>query len=259
MNNNKEDTFTSGLVSIITPLYNSEKYISGTIESVISQTYSNWEMIIINDGSTDKSVSIVEKYLNDKRIFLIQQKNQGTAVARNNGIRNAHGQYIALLDSDDLWESVFLESQLNLMKKSGGLLVYASHKRIDENNCECLKPFRVKGKIGYNDLLKTCSITCVTGLYDTSSFGKIYLREELKSIRDDYMYWLDIIKKVKTAYANPEIIASYRIFHNSITKNKRSVIKPQFRVYFEIEKLGILKSLYYLCTWAFYGFIKYKK
>jgi glycosyltransferase involved in cell wall biosynthesis len=248
------------LVSIITPMYNASCFVTQTIESVLAQTYPYWEMIIINDGSKDNCAEIVEDYTKkDSRIKLIHQKNAGSAAARNNGIRQANGRYIALLDADDLWEPVFLESQLNLMKEKNGLLVYASHKRIDENNHECLKPFIVKGKVRYKDLLKTCSISCLTGLYDISVFGKIFLREDLKSLRDDYVYWLEIIKKVQIAYANPKIIASYRVLSNSASRNKRKVIKPQFRIYYEIEKLGLFKSLYYLSTWAIFGFMKYRK
>ena len=250
----------NNLVSIITPMYNASRFVSQTIESVLAQTYLHWEMLVINDGSKDNSVEIVEKYAQkDSRIKLIHQDNAGSAVARNNGIRQAAGRYIALLDADDLWEPVFLESQLSLMAKTGGQLVYASHKRIDQNNCEILKPFIVEGKVGYKDLLRTCSISCLTGLYDTSVFGKVYLKEELKSLRDDYAYWLEIIKNVKTAYANPRVIASYRISGNSMSRNKLKVIKPQFEVYYKVEKLGLFRSLFYLFLWAVYGFLKYNK
>ena len=166
------------LVSIITPLYNGERFVAQTIESVLAQTYPHWEMIIINDGSKDNSEAIVQKYTEqDARIQLVSQPNAGSAAARNNGIRRASGRYIALLDADDLWEPFFLESQLHLMQKTGALLVYGSHKRIDDKNQECLTPFYVPEKVTYTDLLKTCSITCLTGLYDTSKYGKVYLND----------------------------------------------------------------------------------
>jgi len=250
----------NSLVSIITPVYNGEKYLSQTIESVLSQTYPHWEMLIVDDGSKDNSAALIKQYTEkDPRIKFLSQPNGGSAAARNNGIRHADGRYIALLDADDLWDAVFLESQLSLMKKTGGLLVYASHQRIDENNKECLNPFFVKGQVEYKDLLKTCSISCLTGLYDTSVHGKFYLREDLKSLRDDYMYWLEIIKKVKVAYANQEVIASYRVLSNSTSRNKKKVVKPQFRIYYEMEKLGLIRSVYYLFMWAFYGYVKYRK
>ncbi len=248
------------LVSIITPLYNGEAFVAQTIDSVIAQTYTNWEMIIINDGSKDNSENIVNIYCEmDSRIKLFNQPNAGSAAARNNGIRRANGRYIALLDADDLWEPFFLESQLALMKEHDALLVYGAHKRIDANNNECLKPFIPPKSVTYTDLLKTCSITCLTGLYDTSKYGKFYLHEEFKSLRDDYIYWLEIIKKTGIAWGNQEIIGSYRILGNSVSRNKKKVIKPQFMVYYKVEKLGLVKSLYYLANWAIMGFLKYRK
>ncbi|HRS68132.1 MAG TPA: glycosyltransferase family 2 protein [Paludibacteraceae bacterium] len=248
------------LVSIITPLYNGERFVAQTIESVLAQTYPHWEMIIINDGSKDNSEAIVQTYADtDTRIKLFSQPNAGSAAARNNGIQRASGRYIALLDADDLWEPCFLESQLNLMQKTDALLVYGSHKRIDAENKECLKPFIVPEKVTYTDLLKTCSITCLTGLYDTSKYGKVYLNEAFKSLRDDHIYWLDILKKTGVAYGNPEIIGSYRILGNSVSRNKKKVIIPQFKVYYQGEKLGLWKSLYYLTHWAINGYLKYRK
>lgn len=117
-----------GLVSIITPVYNGEKFVAETIESVLKQTYPNWEMIVVDDGSKDSSAAIIRQFAErDCRITSVQQPNGGSASARNNGIRRARGQFIALLDADDLWEPNFLESQLALMKEKNALLVHASY------------------------------------------------------------------------------------------------------------------------------------
>lgn len=130
-----------GLVSIVTPVYNGAKYVCETIDSVLRQTYANWEMIVVDDGSKDNSAEIINEYVRrDKRIVLLRQANGGSASARNNGIRNAKGQYIALLDADDLWEPDFLESQLALMKRKSAIVVHASYKRINENSEEILRP-----------------------------------------------------------------------------------------------------------------------
>lgn len=184
-----------GLVSIITPVYNGEKYISETIESVIKQTYLDWEMIVVDDGSKDGSAAIVRRYAEkESRITLLQQPNGGSASARNNGIRYANGQYIALLDSDDLWDPDFLKSQLALMKEKNTICVHGSYKRINENSEVILKAWKAKKEVTYKQMQMTNHIACLTGLYDTSKFGKIYLKEELRSIRDDYAYWLDVVK-----------------------------------------------------------------
>lgn len=249
-----------GLVSIITPMYNGERFISQTIDSVLAQSYTDWEMIIVDDGSKDNGSVLVAAYAaKDARIHLVKQSNMGCGAARNNGIRRAEGQYIALLDADDTWNSNFLEKQLELMKAKNTELVYSSHTRIDENNEECLKPFIVPQKVGYKDLLKTCSISCLTGLYDTKTFGKVYLREDMKNLRDDYVYWLEIIKNVKTAYGNKEILANYRVLDNSASRKKKKVIKPHFMVLYKIENLGMVRSLYYLANWAVISYFKYKK
>jgi len=249
-----------GLVSIITPMYNAQRFIGQTIESVLSQTYQYWEMIIIDDGSQDESPEIVMEYMTkDKRIQFTTQSNGGSASARNNGIRRANGQYISLLDADDTWNSDFLQKQLQLMEEKNAQLVYSSHTRIDENSIECLKPFIVPEQLTYNDLLKTCSISCLTGLYNIEKFGKVYLREDMKSLRDDYVYWLEIIKNVKVAYGNKEILANYRILGSSASRKKKKVIGPHFKVLYNIEKQGIFKSAYYLMYWAVVSYFKYRK
>jgi glycosyltransferase involved in cell wall biosynthesis len=217
-------------------------------------------MIIINDGSKDNSEQIVTVYAKkDARIKLFSQPNGGSASARNHAIRRAEGQYIALLDADDLWEPFFLESQLSLMREKKALLVYGSCKFINENNEECLKPFIAPERVCYNDLLKACSISCLTGVYDISQYGKVYLDESLKSLRDDYLYWLTIIKKVEVAYGNKKIIGTYRFLGNSVSRNKRKVIIPQFNIYYKYEKVGIFCSLYYMLSWSLHGYLRYRR
>ena len=128
------------LVSIITPMYNAEKYVGLTIDSVIAQTYKNWEMIIVNDGSKDNCAEIVKEYTQkDKRIKLINQPNAGSAAARNNALRNAVGQYICFLDTDDLWDNNFLEKQISFLKEKNAALVFSSYRRIDEKGDQIFK------------------------------------------------------------------------------------------------------------------------
>jgi len=251
------DIIQNGLVSIITPAYNSTKYISETIESVLSQTYSNWEMIIINDGSTDDTVNVVKKYLNDSRIILIHQENSGSAAARNNGIRHAQGQYIALLDSDDLWEPTFLENQIIFLKEKNAIIVYASYKRINEHSKEILKPVIARSSVTYKQMLLTNYIGCLTGLYDRTKYGKIFLREELKSLRDDYAYWLDIIKLCDIAYGNQAILAKYRVISSSTTGKKIKLIKTQFYFYKKYLGLGYFKSVIHTLYWGILGLFKF--
>lgn len=248
------------LVSIIMPLYNGEKFIEITLASVLKQTYKNWELLITNDGSKDNSPKIVEKYIKkDERIKLFNQINKGSAAARNNSLKEAKGKYIVFLDSDDIWEDNFLEEQIKFLKEKNASLVFSSYKRINEEGKEILEPFIVPEKVNYKDLLKTCSLTCLTSVYDREKTGIIYFNEELKSLRDDYVMWLIMLKKVDFAYGNKKVLASYRIFSNSTTGKKFKVLKPQFLVYYKIEKLGFIRSLYYFINWIFISLKKYKK
>jgi len=253
------DDIREGLVSIITPAFNAEKYIAETIESVLSQTYNNWEMIIINDGSTDNTNTVVDKYLNDSRILLLNQKNQGSAAARNNGIRKAGGQYITLLDSDDLWEPDFLAEQIKFLKSKNAILVYASFRMINEHSKEILKPIKVRSSVTYKQMFLRDYIPCITGLYDRTKYGKIYLHEELKSLRDDYAYWLDIIKLCGIAYGNQIILAKYRVLKSSITGKKTKVIKAQFKFYRNYIGLGYFRSFINTIYWGIWGFYKYHR
>ena len=247
------------LISIITPMYNGKQYVSQTIESVLSQTYHNWEMIVVDDGSKDDSPEIVKRYIDrDNRIRLYTQPNKGSSAARNKGLDNAKGDYICFLDSDDLWDREFLQTQINYIKRVNAQIVFGSYRRINEKNEEILKPFIVPLKVSYEDLLKTCSLSCLTTFLKKEPFKDVRFNEKLKSLRDDHAFWLDILKKVEFAYGNTQVIASYRIFGKSTTANKRKVIKPQFMIYYKIENLGFIKSVYYLAHWAINGFKKYR-
>lgn len=248
----------TGLVSIITPCYNGAKYISETIESVLAQTYPDWEMIIIDDGSKDNSAEIVRAYMEkDSRIKFLQQPNAGSAAARNNGIRNAQGQYIALLDADDLWDPEFLEEQTRFMKEKDAVCVYCSYRCIDAEGKETLRPVECKPVVTTKNMMVTNYIGCLSGLYNAQKHGKIYLREELKSIRDDYAYWLDVVKTEGVAYGNPRILASYRILANSTTGNKKKLIKKQYQFYRNHLKLGVVRSACNLFWWGVLGLKKY--
>ena len=247
-----------GLVSIITPCYNGSKFIRETIDSVIAQTYPNWEMIIVDDGSKDNSADIVREYMQkEPRIKLIQQPNGGSASARNNGIRNAVGQYIALLDADDLWLPQFLEKQITLLKEKNAICVCSSYSRIDEESKEILRPTIAKPVITRRDMLVMDYVGCLTGLYDISRHGKVYLHEELKSLRDDYAFWYEISCFEGVIYGNQEILAKYRVLSNSVTGKKFKLIKVQYRFYRNFLKLNPVKSVFNVIRWGWAGVRKF--
>lgn len=247
-----------GLVSIITPCYNGSRYITETIESVINQTYTKWEMIVIDDGSKDNSADIVRDYSQkDNRIMLIQQKNAGSAAARNNGIRGAKGQYIALLDADDLWEPTFLDKQIKFMKEKDAVCVFCSYKRIDEKSEEILRPTYAKEIITTKNMRVMNYIGCLSGLYDITRHGKLFLKEELKSIRDDYAYWYDVVALEDKAYGNREVLAKYRVLSNSTTGNKRKLIGKQYQFYRNYLKETPLIALINVIRWGIAGMKKF--
>lgn len=245
-------------VSIITPVYNGEKYLAETIQSVTAQTYTNFELIIVDDGSKDLSKKIAKKFAEkDARIHVVEQPNAGSAAARNHGIRKATGRYIALLDADDLWEPDFLEKQLKFMQDKEAACVFCSYKRIDENSKDCLKPSIALSVVKEGDMRVMNRIGCLTGLYDTKMYGKVYLHENLKSLRDDYAYWYDIVKMVGTAYGNKEILAKYRVLPGSTTGKKKKLIRVQYKFYRNYIKESPMEALINLCRWGISGLYKF--
>lgn len=245
------------LISIITPSYKSERFISQTIESVLAQTYQNWEMIVVDDVSLDNSSDIVEKYCKkDNRIRLIKlEKNSGAAVARNRAIKEAKGRYIAFLDADDIWKAEKLEKQIYFMQKNNYSFTYTAYEKIDENGVVFGK-IGVPLKVSYNQLLKTCVIGCLTVIYDTEKLDKVYM--PLIRKRQDFGLWLKILKKVDFAYGINEPLAFYTVREDSISANKKSAAQFTWKLYREIEKLNLLKACYYFSHYAIRGILRTK-
>jgi len=248
MNNN--------LVSIITPVYNAEKFISESIESVLNQTYNNWEMILVDDCSSDKSSEIINKYAEkDDRIKYIKLDiNSGAAVARNTAIEASKGRYIAFLDSDDLWKPKKLERQLNFMKDNDVAFSFTGYDIIDEYGNEMNKSVQVPYKIDYNGLLKNTIIGCLTVVVDKEKIGNFKM--PLIRTRQDLATWLMILRRGHIAYGINEPLANYRYVENSISSNKIKVMKKNWYVYRKIENLSLIKSTY---VFILYGWNAVKK
>lgn len=234
------------LVSIITPMYNSENFIKNTIESVLNQTYKNWEMIIVDDCSKDNGIKIVEKYVNkDKRIKLYKNKiNLGGAETRNIAIKEAKGKYIAFLDSDDIWKETKLEKQLNFMIKNNYDFTYTKYERVSEEGKKLNLLSKIPPKVGYTELLKRDSIGCLTAMYNCKNIGKVYI-PNIK-IGQDYALWLEILKKVDYAYGLEENLAEYRVRKNSLSKGKIKKIKYIYKMYRDYNKQNLIKTIFYI-------------
>ena len=250
------------LVSIVTPIYNSDKYIKTAIDSVQAQTYQNWELILIDDFSQDDTLNILENIIkNDSRIKLIKlNSNCGSAYARNKGIELAKGRYLAFLDSDDVWFKNKISKQINFMNKNNIAFSYCSYNFINENGESLNKePFFSKSKVNYQDILKTNHIGCLTAIYDITKINneKLYM-SEIRA-RQDLSLWLNILKIIEFGYGLNEVLASYRIRKKSISSNKFKAIYYQWKLYRDIEKFSFSKSIYFLIFYLYFGTIKYFK
>lgn len=243
-------------VSIITPMYNCEKFIDETIQSVVNQSYENWELILIDDCSSDKTVEIAENYIEkDKRIKLIKLKNNsGAAVARNTGISESTGRFIAFLDGDDLWEYDKLEKQIAFMMENNIGFSFTSYKVINEDGINLNKDVRVPKSIDYDGLLKNTIIGCLTVVLDKEIVGEVKM--PLIRTRQDFATWLSILKKGHIAYGIDETLSRYRVVPGSISSNKLKAAKRNWYVYRKIEKLSLFKSLYVFTGYSINAVIK---
>ncbi len=250
----KEAKLNKPLISIITPSYNSAKFIGDAIQSVLNQTYTNWEMVIVDDCSKDETVEIIQQY-KDERIRLIQlQENSGPAIARNTAIEAAQGRYIAFLDSDDQWLPEKLEKQLRFMQDNDIAFSYTKYKNMTEDGTETNVIVNVPEKVTYEDLLKHNVIGCLTVMVDKDKAGEVAM-VNIRT-RQDYVLWLHLCKRGFTAYGLQEVLAKYRLVENSVSSNKLKMAKQNWKVYREIEQLSLVKSVWYFMH---YGYFKMKK
>ncbi|MCM1142829.1 MAG: glycosyltransferase [Muribaculum sp.] len=239
-----------GLVSIIMPSYNGEKYIKETIDSVINQSYKNWELLITDDSSTDNTVDIIQEYAKEDpriKIFCFKE-NSGAAVARNNSINNASGKYIAMLDSDDLWFPEKLERQLTFMNSNGYEMSHASV-------LTCTEDGKINGinvayhKVGIQQIVNCDKVNAATVMYDTTRVGKIFMPNIRK--RQDWGWKIMLIKAIGYSYGMREALGIYRMRSNSLSRKKSELIKYNIGIY-EI----VLKMSYWHAVWKFVcGFI----
>ena len=235
------------LISIITPVYNSEKYISENIRSVQAQTHANWEHILVDDCSSDNSKAIIESYQEqDPRIkYYGLQENSGAGMARNKGIEFAKGKYIAFLDSDDVWYPEKLEKQLHFMEQNNYHFTFTDYDQINEAGQRLSKVLKCKPIVTYKNALYKNPIGCLTVIYDVDFFGKQYMSSIRK--RQDYALWLKLLKKTN-GYGLNECLASYRVGNESISANKLDLLKYEWKIYRDEENLPFLKSTFYLIS-----------
>lgn len=242
------------LVSIITPSYNCKKYFKETFESVINQAYKDYEWIIVDDCSTDGSFNYISDLIkNHNNVKLFQTpKNGGSAVARNIGLKNASGKYVTFLDSDDLLDPNYLEEQIKFIKENGPIIT-AGYRRMAENTTTNFIP---RKSITYKQLLTGNDCSCLTTMYDREVVGDILFPEDLQR-HEDFIFWLDILKKGYTVKGNQNVLATYRIISGSKNSNKAKLLKPLFHVYHKVLRFNFIKSCWYLFKYVLYSKKKY--
>lgn len=241
------------LVSIIVPVYNAEKFIRETMDCVVSQTYPEWELLLVEDCSRDKTVDIIEAYIREsgeKRIRLIRQpENMGAARARNRGLQEAGGRYIAYLDADDLWLPEKLEHELEFMKKKDGAFVFTDYEFADENGKGTGKVVHVPETLNYRQALSNTTIFTSTVMFDTQKISKELLEMPVIKSEDTALWW-KVLRNGYTARGLDENLVKYRRPGKSLSSNKLEALRRIWNLYRKAEGMGILNSAWHFCFWA---------
>ena len=245
----------SELVSIIMPSYNTARFIKETVDSVLAQSYTNWELLVVDDCSTDNTDDVVAQFSGDSRIkYIKNSKNSGAAESRNRALREAKGKWIAFLDSDDLWEPDKLKKQIAFMKDNGYHFSYTNYTEIDENSEPNGKTVTGPKRITKSGMYNYCWMGCLTVMYDAEAVGLI----QIESIRknNDYAMWLKVCKKAD-CYLLDETLAKYRKRSGSISNHGYTkLIKWHYRLYRTAEHKNPLSSAVLTVRNLFFGTLK---
>jgi teichuronic acid biosynthesis glycosyltransferase TuaG len=246
---------TDNNVSIIMPSYNSERYIKKSIDSVLNQTYKNWELIIIDDCSPDGSLSIIKEYCNvDSRIRLIvNEKNLGVAESRNAGMKAAQFSYIAFLDSDDLWLEKKLEVQTAFMQENSVAISFTKYYRINDVDLQIGMVNKIPKSVNYYDLLKGNVIAMSTSMIDRRVVEKVNFE---KIGHEDYFFWLETLKNGVLAKGIDDKLVNYRVHSTSLSSNKLKAVTYTWHIYRNLLKLNLLECVYYFFIHEFKAVIK---
>lgn len=242
-----------GLVSVIVPVYNVKKYIVETMDCVRGQTYGDWELLLVEDGSTDGTRRIVEEYIEtvrDDRIRLIcQPANMGAAKARNKGLSEALGRYIAYLDADDLWEAEKLARELAFMREKRAAFAFTGYEFADENGQGTGKVVHVPETLNYKQALRNTTIFTTTVMFDTTLIPKERLRmPKVKS--EDTALWWQVLRDGHVAYGLDENLVRYRRGGSSLSSNKLEAVRRIWNLYRRVEGLSVPASMWNFCFWA---------
>jgi len=255
--NEGEQEYQQGLVSIITPVYKSERYIEQTIRSVQAQTYREWELLLVDDCSPDHSRELIERLAaKDSRIrYRRLEKNSGAAVARNTAIAMARGQYLAFLDSDDLWEPEKLSRQLQFMAEKGCAFSYSRIRMTDSEGNTIKDNISVPESIGYRGLLRRTVIATSTVMLDREQTGDF--RMPLRRGGQDYATWLQLLRRTGRAYGINESLTAYRNSGGSLSSNKLDSIRQVYQIQTHDEHISRPRAVLNTLCFCMYAFKKH--
>ena len=239
------------------PNYNCEKFVGETIKSVINQTYTNWEILFVDDCSTDNSIKIAESFKDSRIRIFKNEKNSGAAVSRNWALREAKGEYIAFLDSDDLWVPEKLEKQIKFMEENDYKFSYSMYKEMSEDSVPLGKVVSGPKKINKRKQFDYCWQGCLTVMYHADTVGLVQIEDIKKN--NDYAIWLKVCLKAE-CYLLPEVLAKYRKRSGSISRHGYGkLIKWHYKLFREAEKRSAFVSFFMMLRNLFFGLIKKTK
>ena len=243
-------TKDEGLVSVVVPVYNAEKWIEDTILTVKSQTYRNWELILVNDGSKDASLKIMEQYSSDRIIIIDEGGNHKAAYTRNRGVREAKGRFICFIDADDLWSPDKLEKQIDFMLKKDAAFSFTGYEFADADGIGVRKMVHVPDTINYRQALKNTTIFTSTVMFDMTKLTKEDIKmPEVPS--EDTATWWKLLRSGVTGYGLDEMLTLYRRGTGTLSSNKFTAIKRIWNLYRNVEKLSLPVTMICFICWAF--------
>lgn len=245
------------IVSIVMPAYNAAAYIRESIDSVVAQSFTAWELIVVDDASSDGTADFVESaYRNEPRVRIVcLSENLGAAAARNRAITLARGRFIAFLDCDDLWLPEKLSTQIEYMLRHRVALSYTSYERVTLSG-QSIGVVRAPAYTSYSQMLMTSVIGCSTAVYDTAVFGKVLM--PMIRMRQDYGLWLHLLKQCGSATGLREVLVRYRVRKESISANKRRAAMFTWKVYRDVEKLPLVRCCWYFANYAVRGVLRHR-
>ena len=241
------------LVSILMPVFNAASTLSESVVSVLAQSYRNWELLLVDDGSSDGSLDLARQFASDHRRIRVLSlgRNSGAAYARNFGLDHANGRYIAFLDADDLWHTDKLGHQIADMKKRSAALSFTGYERVDPNGAH-LEQVHAPHEVQYGALLKRNVMGCLTVMYDSEILGKVPM--PLLQRQHDFALWLQLVRQTGTAYGLDENLATYRVGEGTLSANKAKAAKDIWRIFRGQERLSLVAASWYFGHYAYFGF-----